>query len=80
MNHEPIETSNAINRLDDLLHLLRDLNAVPSARPHVIGLQYDVQLLRDRLALTFTTMNHQRRKWLRKLEHRVADVMRCFDL
>lgn len=78
MNHEPIETANAIDRLDDLLQILRELNAVPNARPHVIGLQYDLQLLRDRLALTFTTMNHQRRKWLRKLEHRVNGVDALF--
>jgi len=78
MTNSTHNTADAIERLDDLLQILRELNAVPSARPHVIGLQFDVQLMRDVLALTFTNMNHQRRKWLRKMEQRVNSVDAAF--
>jgi hypothetical protein len=45
--HSPRRTIEAIERLDDMLEILRDLSLFPGARKDVTAIRYEVQLLLD---------------------------------
>ena len=75
MRYGQHDTADAIERLDDMVNILRDLSIYREARDQIIGLQYDVNLMHDRLALQLGPATKRQLKWVRKLERGVN----CLD-
>ena len=74
MRHGQHDTADAIERMDDMVNILRDLSIYPAARAVVVDLQWDVNEMRDTLVTTFMIADQFVLKRIRKLERRVNRV------
>lgn len=74
MRYDSHETADAIETLDELQDILRDLSIYREHRAVIIGLKYEVELMQCRLSCQYGPATSRQLTWIKKLSRRVHQV------